>query len=93
MNVATCRLSILVSRGILLQRFDALRSGPPKTILTKSWLCSKRGLREYSESARSIELNQMFVWRAGWASTLRNEPFLTSLFEQLKALQRFRFAV
>jgi hypothetical protein len=29
---------------------------------------------------------------AGWASRLRNEPFLTRLIKQLKALRRFRIA-
>jgi hypothetical protein len=32
------------------------------------------------------------VWWAGWAPTLRNEPFLTRLVEQLKAPRRFRIA-
>jgi hypothetical protein len=36
-------------------------------------------------------LKRVFWW-AGWGSTLRNEPFLTSLFEQLKAPRRFRVA-
>jgi hypothetical protein len=31
-------------------------------------------------------------WWAVWASTLRNEPFLTGLIKELKAPQRFRVA-
>jgi hypothetical protein len=40
----------------------------------------------YAQSLQSVG------WWAGWASTLRNEPFFTTLVEQLKAPRRFRLA-
>jgi hypothetical protein len=59
--------------------------------LTPHQAMAVRAVESYAPLLQAARLKIMGWW-AGWASTLRNEPFLTGLFEQLKAPRRFRVA-
>jgi site-specific DNA recombinase len=65
------------------------------SVVLEPHLATKAKARdEYRELLLNLDRRvESTDWWAGWASTLRNEPFLTRLVEQLKAPRRFRVAV
>jgi hypothetical protein len=76
-------------RVLLIEIFDDIYLTPHQAMAVRPAAAYTDILKALDQSSA---FNHMFVWWAGWASNLRNEPFLTKLFEQLKAPRRFCIA-
>jgi hypothetical protein len=76
-------------RALLIEIFEDIYLRPHQAMAVRPAAVYTDILKALDQSSA---FNHMFVWWAGWASMLCNEPVLTNLLEQLKAPRRFRVA-